>query len=376
MNLDSPLQCILPVESDHATTKSYLRAMERLLLVVQELSLARCLEEIMQIVRVATRELTGSDGSTFVLRDNGYCYYADEDAIAPLWKGQKFPINSCVSGWAMLNHRPAVIEDIYKDDRVPIDVYRATFVKSLVMVPIRTLEPLGAIGTYWANYYQPRIEEVKLLQALADTTAVALENVLVHSELEQRVRDRTATLEATNNRLQQEINLRTASEAEVRRISLTDELTGLNNRRGFFVLAEKQLKKAHKKNRPIHLLFIDLDGLKYINDHFGHDMGDVAIIGAATILKQTFQESGIVARLGGDEFVVFIQGNQCDCDHFLEQLQNAINHFNQTQNQPFQISMSIGVQAHDPTQPISLDDLITLADVKMYQNKRAKRANR
>ncbi|AFZ23914.1 diguanylate cyclase (GGDEF) domain-containing protein [Cylindrospermum stagnale PCC 7417] len=374
--IDSPLYCKLLVDSQDIGIQHYLQEMERLLLALQDLSLARSLERIMEIVRVVARELTGSDGASFVLRDNGYCYYADENAIAPLWKDQRFPMDICISGWAMLNRQPAIIDDVFVDERVPYAVYRPTFVKSMVMVPIRTLDPIGAIGTYWAKHHQPTMEEVKLLQALADTTAVAMENVQVYSELEQRVSDRTASLNAANIHLQQEIYEREAAEAEVRRLSLTDDLTGLHNRRGFFLLAEQQLKLSYRSHTPINLLFIDLDGLKTINDTLGHEIGDAAIVAAANLLKETFRNSDTIARLGGDEFVVLMQGNDPNSEAIQERLQAAIDQFNQTQQPPFHISMSIGIQSYDPNQPISLDDLITLADIQMYQQKRAKRANR
>src|SRR5262249_24969509 len=162
---------------------------------------ARTLEAIQLIVRRAARELTHADGATFVMRDVNLCYYADEDAISPLWKGQRFPMSACISGWAMLNRQAAVIEDIYADERIPHDAYRPTFVKSLVMVPIRRLDPLGAIGAYWATRHRATSEEVRLLQALADTAAVALENVRVFAELEERVRTRTSELETANREL-------------------------------------------------------------------------------------------------------------------------------------------------------------------------------
>ena len=180
----------------------YLRAMERLVEVVQELSFARDLPRVMEIVRHAARELTGADGATFVLRDKDQCHYADEDAIAPLWKGRRFPLNSCISGWAMLNREAAVIEDIYADPRIPADAYRPTFVKSLVMVPIRTAKPVGAIGNYWATRRQPRPEEIRLLRALADSTSVAMENVQLYAELERKVVDRTARLATANEELE------------------------------------------------------------------------------------------------------------------------------------------------------------------------------
>jgi putative nucleotidyltransferase with HDIG domain len=159
--------------------------------LVQRLSLARSLPEIQEIVRGGARRLTGADGATFVLRDGDKCFYADEDAIEPLWKGQRFPLEQCISGWAMRNRRPVTIEDIYVDDRIPHAAYRPTFVKSLAMVPIRTLDPVGAIGNYWAHHRLPSEREVGLLQALADSTAVAIENVRAYAELEAA---RTETL--------------------------------------------------------------------------------------------------------------------------------------------------------------------------------------
>lgn len=150
---------------------------------VQHLSLARNMETITNIVRTAARQITGADGATFVLKDNNSCYYADEDAIAPLWKGQRFPLHSCVSGWAMTHKEVVVIPDIYKDERVPVAAYKPTFVKSMVMVPIRTMDPIGAIGNYWAKQHQPTEDEIELLQSLADITSVSIENVYAYNEL-------------------------------------------------------------------------------------------------------------------------------------------------------------------------------------------------
>lgn len=191
------------------TGSRYTAAMERLVAVVQDLSLARDVATIQAIVRVAARELTGADGAAFVLRDGDQCHYADEDAIGPLWKGQRFPMSNCVSGWAMLNRTMAVIEDIYRDDRIPHDAYRPTFVRSLAMVPIRLRDPLGAIGVYWKQRRRPTDEQLRLLQALADTTAVAMENVAVREQLEERVRSRTAEALAARDRAERADALKT-----------------------------------------------------------------------------------------------------------------------------------------------------------------------
>jgi len=176
--------------------------MKLLVDTIQRLSMVRDMEALMAIVRGAARKLTGADGATFILREKGLCYYADEDAISPLWKGQRFPLENCVSGWSMINRKTALIEDIYADDRVPVDAYRPTFVKSMAMVPIRTIEPIGAIGNYWAAKHKATEEELFLLQSLADITSVSIENITVYSELETRVKERTRQLEDANKTLQ------------------------------------------------------------------------------------------------------------------------------------------------------------------------------
>lgn len=154
--------------------------------VVQKLSLSSRLTDITQAVAEAARALTGADGATFVLRDGDRCYYADENAISPLWKGKRFPLQSCISGWSMMHHEVVVIKDIYKDSRVPHDAYRPTFVKSLCMVPIRAEDPIGAIGNYWAAEHTPDPEDIKVLQILANSAAVALENLELKGVLQQQ----------------------------------------------------------------------------------------------------------------------------------------------------------------------------------------------
>ena len=190
-----------------ATVKSVLSSpgtegMQQLVAIVQRLSLARDLPSIMGIVRRAARELVHADGATFVLRDGDRCFYAEEDAIAPLWKGQRFPLQACISGWAMLNRQAAVIEDIYLDSRIPHDAYRPTFVKSLVMTPIRTVAPIGAIGVYWATQHLASKAEIDLLQALADSTSIAMEAAEVFANLERKVAERTAELDRRNTELE------------------------------------------------------------------------------------------------------------------------------------------------------------------------------
>jgi GAF domain len=141
------------------------------------LSVARSLDEIIAIVRSTARSVCSADGVTFVLRDDGHCHYIEEDAIGPLWKGQKFPMETCISGWCMMNKKTAAIEDIFVDDRIPHDVYRKTFVNSLVMVPIGGDTPMAAMGTYWHEKGAFTDHEVTSVEKLAAAVSSAMRRI-------------------------------------------------------------------------------------------------------------------------------------------------------------------------------------------------------
>ncbi len=247
---------------------------------VQNLSLARSREDVQRVVRVAARQLTGADGATFVLRDADQCVYVDEDAITPLWKGQRFPLSACISGWAMLNRQAVAIEDIYQDSRIPHDAYRPTFVKSLVMVPIRTMQPLGAIGIYWADHHRASEQEIGAARALADSTAVALEHVLTLEKLE-----RTVTL------------------------SHTDSLTGLPNRRAWDS-ALRSARAAVAGHTPACVAMIDIDRFKAYNDTHGHHSGDALLKSASAAWRGLLRSDDMICRYGGEEFAVLLP----DCE--------------------------------------------------------------
>lgn len=152
---------------------------------VERLATASDLAEIIEIVRATARDVSGADGVCFVLRDGDLCHYVEENAIGPLWKGKRFPLTACISGWCMLNDRPAVIPDIYLDPRIPHDAYRPTFVKSLVMVPVRTDQPIAAIGSYWAEIRAFSDEDMALLEALGRSASAAI----VAAQLRESLRE-------------------------------------------------------------------------------------------------------------------------------------------------------------------------------------------
>ncbi len=181
------------------------RLNERLKILVQaiqQLAAANSLEAVQQNLVSAVRSMLGCDAATLVLREGDQVYYLDEDAIEPLWKGRRFGMDACISGWVITENQAAVIEDIYTDARIPQDIYSPTFVRSLAMVPIHTIEPLGALGAYWQKPHRASDEEVGLLDALSYAAARAIETIQLTQQLEQRVAQRTSELEAVNRELE------------------------------------------------------------------------------------------------------------------------------------------------------------------------------
>ena len=167
---------------------------------IEALSLARTVDEVAAVIRSSARQISGADGVAFVLRDEDKCWYLDEDAIGPLWKGRKFPMSACISGWAMLHGETVVIPDIYEDPRIPHDAYRPTFVKSLVVTPVRREDPIAAIGAYWSARRQPTDEEVLKLEVMARAAATALESATMYAALSETLERRKFLLRELDHR--------------------------------------------------------------------------------------------------------------------------------------------------------------------------------
>ncbi len=183
-------------------------------------------------------------------------------------------------------------------------------------------------------------------------------------------------LEATNQKLARAKELLEKQAEELQALSLRDGLTNIYNRRGFITLAEHQIKVASRSQTPLFLLFADLDDLKFINDTYGHAMGDRALLAVTQILQTTYRQSDLIARLGGDEFVVLHLCSTADCaDVILDRLQDHLSGYNATpQDHPFQVSLSVGYAWYDPHYPLTLEELLKVADEMMYARKKEKKA--
>ena len=160
----------------------------------------------------------------------------------------------------------------------------------------------------------------------------------------------------------------------LRQLSMIDELTGLLNRRGFFSLAKQHIKIAERARRQLLLFYTDVDGLKSINDRFGHHEGDLVLRKVAEILRETFRSSDLIARLGGDEFTILaIDAMKDHAESMLMRLESHLKQENQ-QNAHYQLSLSTGFARFDPQDASDLDKMLIAADNALYKYKRAKNA--
>ena len=171
-----------------------------------------------------------------------------------------------------------------------------------------------------------------------------------------------------------EITERKRMEQEIRNLSLTDELTGLYNRRGFTLLAEQEMKRARREKRSMLLFFGDLDDLKRINDTHGHAQGDLALKELSSILRESFREADILARFGGDELVILaVDASMENAENLALRIRLALERSNQQGDRPYPLSLSLGYAHFDPEAPSSINDLIAQADGRMYQQKQEKK---
>lgn len=165
-------------------------------------------------------------------------------------------------------------------------------------------------------------------------------------------------------------------EQALRDMSLADELTGLQNRRGFYMLGEQALRDARRTEEPLTVFYFDADGLKEINDTLGHDVGSELLRDIATLLRTAFRRSDVVGRLGGDEFAVIAHGRQAELTPVLRRLDDATEVANSAGTKPYRISLSAGGATTEPQSNEAFGELVDRADAAMYQVKRHKHAAR
>lgn len=142
----------------------------------ERLARATSVDEVVAILRDTARASVGAEGVAVIIEHQGRCAYVAEDAVAPLWQGQSFLSEQCISGWSMRNRQTAAIRDVRLDPRIPQDAYAVTFVRSLVMVPIGRPVPSAALGAYWSDVRDHHPDTIRRLESLARLATIAIEN--------------------------------------------------------------------------------------------------------------------------------------------------------------------------------------------------------
>jgi len=256
----------------------------------------------------------------------------------------------------ILANRGTVAQEVERDS---LSFERERMVTDVVEVYVPIVRNGRLVGVFELYYnIGPEKQKLRRLTAVSSGSLFAMALVLLvamaisASRARQYLLDRERVLE------------------ELRTLSLSDELTGIYNRRGFYILAEQQIKIAKRTGRAMLLASADLDGLKSINDGFGHHEGDRALVDAAQILRESFRESDIIARIGGDEFVVLMtEKPETSAEILLARLARNLEAHNRKVTRPYPFSISVGFAYFDPKQPVSLSELLVQADKSMYESK-------
>jgi diguanylate cyclase (GGDEF)-like protein len=263
------------------------------------------------------------------------------------------------AGGAMLRHRLNATEIIQT-------------VRSRIPTPSQATERRILNLDQWKPKLEDSVEEALSSALVAQDKELAriLQEVdKLTKSLKSEAPD-TQTLSDTLHRTALCAIKRSLLERELRSLALTDDLTCLYNRRAFLALAGQQLKVARRTTQGLLFFFADVDNLKEINDTYGHQEGDRAIVRTADALEQTFRNSDVIARLGGDEFAVLALEASCeDREVILGRLQKNIKGSNGDESR-YELSLSVGMSRFDPKNPVSLGKLIAIADEAMYEEKK------
>ncbi len=346
-------------------------ALRRLLALARDLMQAPDLKSTLNLVGPAVHELVAADGAVLLLTLGDRQYGAEFDN-----RGVMTPIHEASALYrcaqkAMDDHTPILLPDVGADPDIWARAPPEAGVTSLLAFPFPPIEPACVLAAFWhrTRAQHQLAKQVPILRSISELTGAAIGNIDFRLSLEEQILERTYEIAKTVREHATELQRRDRLEAEIHRISVTDVLTGMLNRRGFFLHAEQGFKVARRQGLPSALIYVDIDGLKAVNDGLGHDAGDALIQTGARILQASFRDSDVVARLGGDEFAAFtLDATQPDA--ILARIHEKVELASQSCARSYPISFSIGIVQCDPTSDLTLSDYLSLADKQMYINKK------
>lgn len=214
-------------------------------------------------------------------------------------------------------------------------------------------------------------EDCEPLEFFAAQAAVAIENALLNDDLESRVAVRTANLAQINEKLKQEIEERKRAQAKLHKLSITDPLTKIYNRRHFFDLAEREFDRTKRYGHSLSVILIDIDNFKRVNDTYGHVVGDQVLRSVTRNIGMNLREVDLFARYGGEEFIILLPEASMDEAVQVAERLRRLNDSAQIEisGDMISVTISLGVAGVELKKDISLDGLLDLADQALYHSK-------
>ncbi|BAL25005.1 diguanylate cyclase [Azoarcus sp. KH32C] len=345
--------------------------LRRLLALARDFLQASDLSNVLEMAGQAVSELLHSDGSLLLVLDGKEEYvseFGNRKGFGPVPDRSELLKHA---RRAITDRTPILLPEVAPNSGLRDGDLPSFGIASLIAYPFPPGKPLGALVSVW--YRQGHRKElaqlIPILRLLGEITGAALGNVGFRQSLEDRIVAKTEELAEAERMHAVELVRRDSIEEDIHRLAVTDVMTGLLNRRGFFLHAERSIKLARRQQVQSALIFIDIDRLKTVNDAHGHDVGDDLIKDTGQILQHCFRDADVVARIGGDEFAVFTI-DTAQADVLRTRIQEGRADFVARGDRAYPISFSIGIVQCDPMCDLSLTEYLRQADQLMYEQKR------
>ena len=347
--------------------------LRRLLALARDLLQAPDPRSVLELTGPAIQELLLADGALLLLDLGEQEHVTEFDRSGVIQTVREGTVLYRHARQAIDNQTPILLPDVATDPKLRDGGLYAGETVSLLAFPFPPINPVGALAVFWYHRGRPHhlAKPISILRYIGELTTAALGNVGYRQMIEGRIAARTEEITESAREHVKELHRRDQVEENLHRISVTDVMTGMLNRRGFFLNAERSFKVARRQEIPSALIFADLDELKAVNDELGHDAGDRLIQDAGRILQASFRDSDVVARLGGDEFAAFtLDAEQPEV--ILARIHSNIESFRQRESPPYKISLCINIVQCNPSSDLTLSDYLSLTDKQMYEKKKTR----
>lgn len=344
--------------------------LRRLLVLARELLQAQDVKSVMRLAGPAIQELLVTDGTLLLVALGDEACVTEYDLRGNMRRAREGSVLLQHARQAMDDRTPILLPELAAETQTHLPGRPAEEATSLLALPFPPGEPVGVLTALWyrKGHQQQLAEQILVLRSISELIGAALGNVASRQSLERRIAARTEEIADAARAHAKALERSEHAQEELHRIAVTDVMTGLLNRRGFFHHAERSLKVARRQGTPSALIFADVDGLKRVNDGLGHEAGDRLICDCARILQASFRDSDVVARIGGDEFAAFT----LEATHpevILERIRKNIDTFRERASPPYPIAFSTGIVRCEPSSDSTLADYLAQADRQMYARK-------